>query len=264
MKRFALALAAFLFCMAPAFAQDWAQQILTKSPRHREWVKVTYGSRTVDAVIVYPMVKDKAPAVVVIHEIFGLSDWVQTVADQLAANGYIAIVPDLLSGMGPGGGGTSAFAPADVNRAVSSLPPDQVTADLNAVADYVKKLPAANGKIAVAGYCWGGSQSFRFATNRADLSAAFVFYGGPPQDDSKITAPVFGFYAGNDARTSATIPAAIDAMKAAGKKYDPVTYDGADHGFMRLGMTPGNANAANKTALDQSWQRWIALLKSSF
>ncbi len=264
MKRFILASAAFLLCLVPAFAQDWAQQILVKSPRHREWVKVTYGSRTVDAVIIYPMVKDKAPAVVVIHEIFGLSDWVQTVADQLAANGYIAIVPDLLSGMGPGGGGTSAFAPADVNRAVSSLPPDQVTADLNAVADYVKKLPAANGKLAVAGFCWGGGQSFRFATNRTDLSAAFVFYGGPPKDVTKITAPVYGFYAGNDARTSATIPAAIDAMKAAGKKYDPVTYDDADHGFMRLGMTPGNANAANKAALDQAWQRWTALLKSSF
>ncbi|HUK32057.1 MAG TPA: dienelactone hydrolase family protein [Candidatus Acidoferrum sp.] len=264
MKRFSLALAAFLFCLAPAFAQDWAQQILTKSPRHREWVKITYGSRTVNAVVIYPEVKDKAPAVVVIHEIFGLSDWVQTVGDQLAANGYIAIVPDLLSGMGPGGGGTSAFAPADVNRAVSSLPPDQVTADLNAVADYVKKLPAANGKLAVAGFCWGGGQSFRFATNRSDLSADFVFYGTPPPDVTKINTPVYGFYAGNDARVDATIPAATDAMKAAGKKYEPVTYDGAGHGFMRAGMTPGDPNPANATAHDQAWVRWVALLKSSF
>jgi carboxymethylenebutenolidase len=274
MKRFALALATFLFCLAPAFAQDWAQQILTKSPRHREWVKVTYGTRTVNAVVIYPEVKDKAPAVVVIHEIFGLSDWVQTVGDQLAANGYIAIVPDLFSGMGPGGGGTSAFAPADVTRAVSGLPPNQVTADLNAVADYVKKLPAANGKLAVTGFCWGGSQSFRFATNRSDLSAVFVFYGTPPVVDptqpnsavdvTKVSAPVYGFYAGNDARVDATIPAATDAMKAAGKKYDPVTYDGAGHGFMRAGMDPANTNAANVTAHDQAWVRWVALLKSSF
>jgi len=265
MKRFGLAFVTFLFCLAPVFAQDWAQQILLKSPRHREFVKVQYGARTVTAVIVYPEVKDKAPAILVIHEIYGLSDWVQTVADQLAANGYIAIIPDLLSGMGPGGGGTSAFAPADVTSAVSGLPPDQVTADLNAVADYVKKLPAANGKLAVAGFCWGGGQSFRFATNRSDLSAAFVFYGTPPHDVTKITAPVYGFYGGNDARVTATVPAAIEAMKAAGKKYEPVTYDGAGHGFMRDGMDPGSTStthAANILAHDQAWQRWLAILKT--
>ena len=262
MKRFSLALVTFLFCLAPVFAQDWAQQILTKSPRHREWVKVTYGDRTVNAVIVYPEVKDKAPTILVIHEIFGLSDWVQTVADQLAANGYIAIAPDLLSGMGPAGGGTSAFAPPDVNRAVSNLHPDQVTADLNAVADYVKKLPAANGKLAVAGFCWGGGQSFRFATNRSDLSAAFVFYGTPPSDLTKINAPVYGFYAGNDAPVTATVPAATEAMKAAGKKYNAVIYDGAGHGFMRAGMTPGDTNPANKTAHDRGWDRWLAILKT--
>jgi carboxymethylenebutenolidase len=265
MKRFGLAFVAFLFCLAPAFAQDWAQKILTDSPRHRDFVKIQSGARTVTAVIVYPQVKDKAPAVIVIHEIFGLSDWVQTVVDQLAANGYIAIVPDLLSGMGPNGRGTSDFAPADVTRAVNGLPADQVTADLNAVADYVKKLPAANGKLAVAGFCWGGSQSFRFATNRSDLSAAFVFYGGPPTDVTKITAPVYGFYGGNDARVTVTVPGASDAMKAAGKKYDPVTYDGAGHGFMRDGMDPSSTNSthtANIPARDQAWQRWLALLKT--
>ena len=262
MKRFSLAFAVFLFCVAPVFAQDWAQQMLAKSPRHREWVQIKHGDRTVSAFIVYPEVKDKAPAVLVIHEIFGLSDWVQTVADQLAANGYIAIAPDLLSGMGANGGGSTSFSAADVTRAVSGLNPDQVTADLNAVADYVKKLPAANGKLAVAGFCWGGSQSFRFATNRSDLSAAFVFYGTPPADATKINAPVYGFYAGNDARVTATIPAAAEAMKAAGKKYDPVTYDGAGHGFMRAGVDPANTNAANTTAHDQGWQRWLALLKA--
>ncbi|MFZ0818784.1 MAG: dienelactone hydrolase family protein [Candidatus Acidiferrales bacterium] len=263
MKRFGLAFVAFLFFLSPAFAQDWAKQILEKSTRHQEWVKVKSGDRTLNVFIVYPAVREKAPAVLVIHEIYGLSDWVRTVADQLAANGYIAIAPDLLTGAGPNGGDTSAFASTqDSMRAVSGLPADQVTADLNAVADYVKKLPAANGKLAVAGFCWGGGQSFRFATNRSDLSAAFVFYGTPPQDLGKINAPIYGFYAGTDGRIVQTIPDTINAMKGAGKKYDPVTYDGADHGFMRRGMTPGDTNAANKTALDQGWARWLALLKT--
>jgi len=265
MKRFGLACVAFLFCLAPAFAQDWAKQILEKSTRHQEWVKVKSGDRTLNVFVVYPAVRDKAPAVLVIHEIFGLTDWVRTVADQLAANGYIAIAPDLLTGAGPNGGDTSAFASTqDAMRAIGGLPADQITADLNAVADYVKKLPAATGKLAVAGFCWGGTQSFRFATNRSDLSAAFVFYGGPPQtqDFPKINAPIYGFYGGTDGRIGQTIPATTDGMKAAGKKYDPVTYDGADHGFMRLGMTPDNTNAANKTARDQGWARWLALLKT--
>jgi carboxymethylenebutenolidase len=265
MKRIVIALTALLFCM-PACAQDWAKQILEKSPRHQEWVDIKYGNRTVHAFIVYPEVKRKATAVIVIHEIFGLSDWARTVADDLAAAGYIAIAPDLLSGFGPNGSGTSGFASTqDTTKAVSGLDPDVVTADLNATADYVKKLPAANGKLAVSGFCWGGGQSFRFATNRHDLSAAFVFYGPPPKDVTSINAPVYGYYAGNDARIGATIPDTQTAMKAAGKKYDPVTYEGAGHGFMRAGMDPTQdpaKNEANKKAHDEAWQRWLTLLKS--
>lgn len=260
--RTTIVIAALLFCVLPASAQDWAKQTLAKSSRHQEWVAVKYGNRTVNAFIVYPEVKDKAPAILVIHEIYGLSDWVQTAADKLAANGYIAIAPDLLSGMGPNGGGFSSFAPSDVTRAVSGLNDDQVTGDLNAVADYVKKLPAASGKLAVVGFCWGGSQSFRFATNRKDLSAAFVFYGTAPKDITAINAPVYGFYAENDARVTATVAPTIEAMKAANKKYDPVTYDGAGHGFMRAGEDPANTNAANGTAHDKAWVRWLTLLKS--
>src|SRR5882724_9569981 len=150
--------------------QDWAKQRLTKSPRHQEWVKVKNGNREVSSFVVYPEAKKKATAVIVIHEIFGMSDWVQSLTDQLAEAGYIAIAPDLLSGMGPNGGGTSALAAVDSNaigKAIRELPPDQITADLNAVADYVSKLPAANGKVVVAGFCWGGTQTFRFATNRS-------------------------------------------------------------------------------------------------
>src|SRR5213078_1231065 len=140
---------------------------------------------------------------------------------------------------GPGGR-SSDFAEGKTMEAVSHLNPDQVTADLNAAADYAVRLPAASGKLFVGGYCWGGSQTFRFATNRGDLAASFVFYGGPPDKDAmaRIKAPVYGFYAGNDARIDATIPDTITQMKAAGKTYDPVTYDGAGHGFMRAGEAP--------------------------
>jgi|SRR5947209_621234 len=252
-----------LFSLLPAFGQDWAKQALNKSPRHGEWVQLKHDNRTVQAFIVYPETKSKAPTVIVIHEIFGLTDWVRSVADQLAAQGYIAIAPDLLSGTGPNGGGSSEYSGRDdAMKAVSGLNPDQVTADLNAAADYVKKLPASNGKIAVAGFCWGGSQSFRFATNRKDLSAAFVFYGGGPKDVTSITAPVYGFYAGDDSRVGATIPATQDAMKQAGKKYDPVTYDGAKHGFMRAGEDPSDTVEANKKARTEAWSRWLSLLKT--
>src|SRR6476661_9004241 len=145
-----------------AASQEWAKQRLAKSPRHQEWVKIKYkpsgGSteREVSAFIVYPEVKNKATAVLVIHEIFGMSDWVQSLTDQLAEAGYVAIAPDLLSGMGPNGGGTESFSGNAVGQAIQSLPPDQITADLNAVADYIAKVPASNGKIVVTGYCWGG------------------------------------------------------------------------------------------------------------
>lgn len=249
--------------------QDWAKQRVDKSPRHQEWVKVKNGQRTVNSFIVYPEVKGKATAVVVIHEIFGLTDWVRSVADQLAEAGYIAIAPDLLSGMGPNGGGSSEFTDrAGVTQAVQKLPPDQVTGDLTAVADYVSTLPAANGKVAVGGFCWGGTQTFRFATNRAKLAAAFVFYGsGPEAADAiaKIKSPVYGFYGGNDARIGATVPKSQELMKAAGKAYDPVTYEGAGHGFMRAGEDPSPTTdpnaAANKKARDEAWVRWKAILK---
>ena len=261
-----------LFAVALAFAgpaalgQDWAKAKLDKSPRHQEWVKVTYGSRTVNAFVVYPEVSQKAPVVLLIHEIFGLSDWARSMADDIAAMGYIVIAPDLLSGDGPNGGGTSAFPDQQaVIKAVSALNPDTVNADLDATADYALKLPAANGKLAVTGFCWGGGKSFAFATQRKNLNAAFVFYGPPPPADAmkNIAAPVYGFYAGNDARISATVPTAKDEMAAAGKKYDPVVYDGAGHGFMRAGEDPSNTNPANTTAREQALVRLEMLLDAA-
>ena len=282
--------------MNPELMQDWAKARLAKSPRHQEWVKVKNGNREVNCFIVFPEVKNKATAVVVIHEIFGMSDWVQALTDEVAEAGYVAIAPDLLSGMGPNGGGSSSFDANGVRQAIGALPPDQITADLNAVADYVSKLPAANGKVAVGGFCWGGSQTFRFATNRPSLKAAFAFYGAAPTSGQppnqtidkaalgRIGAPVYGFYGENDARIDATISATTDAMKELGKKYDPVIYAGAGHGFMRAGEAPepvapaakGDKDAddkaagdyqkaltaykANKKARDDAWERWKKLL----
>ena len=248
--------------------QDWAKQRLAKSPRHQEWVKVKNGTREVSSFVVYPENKNKATAVIVIHEIFGMTDWVQSLTDQLAEAGYVAIAPDLLSGMGPNGGGTSSLSGNAVGQAIRDLPPDQITADLNAVADYISKVPAANGKIVVTGYCWGGSQSFRYATNNPNVKAAFVFYGSAPAAAdgtpdkaalAKIKAPVYGFYAGNDARINATLPKTTEAMTELKKTFEPVTYEGAGHGFMRAGEAP-DANEANKKARDDAWARWKKIL----
>ncbi len=242
-------------------AQDWAKATLAKSPRHSEWVTVKHDGRTVDTFVVYPESKDKRPVVIIIHEIFGMSDWVQDLADQVAAAGYIAVAPDLLSGMGPDGGRSSSFAEGKTMEAVSKLNPDQVTADLNAVADYGNKIPASSGKLFVGGFCWGGGQTFRFATNPGDRSAAFGYYGPPPDKDAmtRITAPVYGIFAGNDARIGAMIPDAIVNMKADGKVFEPVTYDGAGHGFMRAGEAP-DAKEPDKKARTESWERWKILL----
>ncbi len=248
-----------------AYAQQAFIDILEASPRHQEWVEVEYEGRIVHAFIVYPEVEHKAKSVVVIHENRGLNIWVRTVADRLAAAGYIAIAPDLLSGHGPDGGRTSDFASSDAARdAIYKLVPDAVTADLSAVASYVAALPAANAEVSVAGFCWGGSQSFRFATNFEGLTEAFVFYGRAPTDDSieQINAPVHGFYGGADTRVNATIHETETSMKTAGKTYDPVVYDKAGHGFMRRGVSDG-ATDPDAAAADEAWARWLSLLNTS-
>ena len=257
----AAAVALFALCGFTLQAQDWAKPMLEKSSRHREYVPVTSNGRTINTFVVYPEVKGKAPVVVLIHEIFGLSDWLKAQADEIAAQGYIVVVPDLTTGTDAlfASGGQEA-----VVKGVTSLPDDQVMADLDAVSDYGKKLPAANGKLFVAGFCWGGGKSFAFATHRMDLSAAFVFYGPPPAaaDMAKINVPVYGFYGENDARIGATVPQAITDMKAAGKVFEPVTYAGAGHGFMRGGQDPA-AKPGDKKAFDKGFARLVKLLKSN-
>jgi len=249
----------------PVNAQARAR--LDKSPRHLEWVTIKQGDRNVKCYIGFPEVKNKATAVVLIHEIFGLSDWVRGVVDQMAEAGYIAIAPDFLSGMGPNGGGTDTFAPDAMRGKIQGLPNDQVFADLDAVVAYVNKLPACNGKVAACGFCWGGGQVFRFATNNKDLKAAFAFYGTGPTSEAeiaRINCPVYGFYGGSDMRVNATIPQSTELMKKAGKKYEPVIYEGAGHGFMRAGEDPNDQpkmRDANKKAHDEAWQRMKDILK---
>jgi carboxymethylenebutenolidase len=265
MKRLITLVIALGFAAASASAQDWAKARLEKSPRHLEWVKVKHGDREVNCFVAYPEVKDKATAVIVIHEIFGLSDWVRSLTDQLAEAGYIAIAPDLLSGKADGGGTAELVkSGGDVRRAIQSLPPEQITADLNAVAKYVSALPSCNGKLAVCGFCWGGGQTFRYATNNKDIRAGFVFYGPPPESESdlaRINCPVHGFYGGEDNRINSTIPKTTELMKKGGKTYDAVTYEGAGHGFMRAGEDPNDKNPANKKGRDEAWKRWKDLLK---
>ncbi|HEX8913386.1 MAG TPA: dienelactone hydrolase family protein [Humisphaera sp.] len=235
---------------------------LEKSPRHGEYVDVKVpNGKPLKAYVVYPERKDKAPVVIVIHEIFGLSPWIKSVADQLAADGFIAIAPDLLTGMAPEGKGTEGFAKRDdVVQAVRGLKPDQVVAGLNAVRDYGKGLPSSSGKSATVGFCWGGGQSFSYALAQPELSAAVVYYGTNPGAEAvaNLKVPVAGFYGGNDNRVNSTIPPAQEAAKKAGKTYEPTIYEGAGHGFLRQ---QDGQNGANQKATEQAWPATLKFLR---
>lgn len=248
-----------VFSMDMAVAQDYALQQLEESPRHQEWVQVESGDRTVHNFVVYPEVSENALSVIVIHENRGLTDWVRSFADQVAAAGYIAIAPDLLSDFDSQHSRTSDFTTSDDARdALYQLEPDQITRDLIAVQDYISSVPASNGKVVVAGFCWGGSQSFRFATNASGLSAALVFYGSATTDEERIRsieAPVYGFYGGSDQRINATIPETESLMEKHGKTYIYNIYEGAGHGYMRTGDDP-DGSVENVRARNQSWE-WI-------
>jgi carboxymethylenebutenolidase len=212
--------------------------------------------------VVYPEVSGPATAVVVIHENRGLNDWARSVTDQVAEAGYIAIAPDLLSGAGPNGGGTDAFASEDDARnGIGQLSPEQVTSDLKSVVAHAKEIESANGKVAVAGFCWGGGQTFRHACSGDDIAAAFVFYGSAPDEETlkKCNAPVYGFYGGNDFRITSQVPRVKQTMDQLGHDYDPVTYAGAGHGFMRSGDAEG-ASDADVKGRAAAWKRWKELL----
>ncbi|MBI5576463.1 MAG: dienelactone hydrolase family protein [Deltaproteobacteria bacterium] len=240
-----------------------AKGTLERSPRHHEWayISVPGKERKVSAFVAYPERKDKAPVVIVIHEIYGLTDWVRAVADRLAAEGFIAIAPDLLSGKGPGGGGTEKFGSRDdVVKAVRDIKAKEVVAILDAVRRYGKGLPAAKSKSATVGFCWGGGKSFHYATAQPDLDAAVVYYGTSPGSDSMgtIRAPVLGLYGGDDARVNATVGPAEARMRELGKSFITHTYPRAGHGFLRA---QGERDGANLTAAQKAWPATIDHLK---
>ena len=236
---------------------------LNNSPRHQEWVEVQNGEKTIHTWVVYPETSEKRPVVILIHENRGLNDWARGMADQVAEAGYIGVAPDLLSEFSAEMQRTSDFENEDVARdALSQLDPKDVQSDLQAVAEYAKTIPAGNGKLVSAGFCWGGGQSFTFATESDDLAAAMVFYGTGPTDPEayeEISSPVFGFYGGADERVNATIDASEVAMEDAGNEYDYVIYEGAGHAFMRSGEDPAG-DPANIAARNAAWERMKDIL----
>jgi carboxymethylenebutenolidase len=241
-----------------------AKQALETSPRHGEFVDVAMASGPpIRTWVVYPERKDKAGAVLIIHEIFGLSDWIRGVADQLARDGFIAVAPDLISGMGPGGGGTDSVASRDdLVKLIRGLTPEEAKARLDAVRAYATKLPAANGKVATIGFCWGGAASFAYAASLPAPNATVVYYGVSPDSATltRVKAPVLGLYGGDDERVNATIEPARAALKKLGRSYDPHVFEGAGHGFLRA---QNLREGANLRATQAAWPRTIAFLRKN-
>jgi carboxymethylenebutenolidase len=252
----------------PPGTAEHASRALRESSRHGEWADVRMADGTVlKTWVVYPERSQKSGVVVVIHDIRGMSDMARAMGDQLAQDGFIAIVPDFLSGKGPNGGGTETLG-TGVGQAIQTLTPAEVNARLDAAMEYGRKLPASNGKTGVIGFCWGGARSFGFAAAQPALDAAVVYYGDAPgsADGSQETAlanlkaPVLGLYAGNDARIGATVPGTEAAMKKLGKSYEIHTYEGAGHGFM---FAQGGAGGANLKAAQESWPVVVQFLRKN-
>ena len=261
MKRaiFAVAILALARIVVAQEYKDFGKDRLNNSPRHAEWVDIKAGDHTIKAFVVYPERKDKTPVVIVTQEIFGVTDWLRSLCDELAEAGVIAIAPDFLNGQ--------KFEDGDgAVKAVSAVSPEQVKTVLDAASDYaLTKIPSANGTITICGFCRGGGWAFDYASNNSKLKAVYSFYGTALDDPAKIgkiPCPVYGFYGENDERVNATIPKAEELMKVAGKKYDPVIYKGAGHGFMRSGEKANpNFREGDGKAHDEAWERWKALLK---
>ena len=255
---FAVAFACLAQSLPAQEYKDFGKDRLNSSPRHGEWIDLKSGDRIIKAFVVYPESKNKTSVVLVIQEIFGLTDWLRSLCDELAENGVIAIAPDFLNGQ--------KFEDADgAGKVTSALTQEQVKVVLDATADYALKIPACNGTLAVCGFCRGGGWAFTYANENPKLKAVYSFYGAPPESPEQVVniqCPVYGFYGENDERVNAGIPKAEELMKAAGKKYEPVIYKGAGHGFMRLGE-PANPNMreGDKKARDEAWARWKTLLK---
>ena len=244
--------------------EDSAPAVLESSPRHGEWVNVELPGSDVSIKTwaVYPERSGKAPIVLVIHEIYGLTEWVRAVADQVAAEGFIAVAPDLLSGIGPNGGGTDAFRSRDeAVKAILSLEPDERNRRLNAVRTYALNIPAGSGRIGSVGFCWGGMASFAYAVDQPNLHAAVVYYGTSPADATdfeQIKAPVLGLYGEDDERVNATISTAEKAMAGLGRSYESIIFPGAGHGFLRA---QAEREGANLRAAEQGWMHTLTFFR---
>lgn len=233
-----------------------SQRRLDPVTTHGEWVTIKKGKETIRAYVAYPERKTKAPAVIVIHEIFGLTDWEPTVADRLAKEGFVAIVPDLLSSQH----GKSPKDPDEGRKLIGELEPDRVTADLNATYDYVNKLPAVEkDHIGTIGFCWGGGQSFRYATNNPRLMAAVVAYGPAPDSAAikQIKAPVLGVYGENDERINASLPDVAAKMESAGKTFTYEVYPETGHGFLKPGR-----QGSDGPQVKRAWDRILEFYRA--
>lgn len=271
MRQFISALVLTFLCAVSVSAQPLklppieadAMTALTASPRHGEWVKYDAGQGDkVNAWVVYPERSDKAPVVVLIHEIFGLTDWARATADQLAAEGFLVIAPDFLSGKGKDGAGTASFKGDEVRAAISNLEPAELARRLNGAAAWATTQPAGSKKYGVVGFCWGGGVAFNWATQQPKLGAAVVYYGTPPKKEalSAIKSPVLGLYGGADARVTSTVPSTQDEMKRLAKRYEIKVYDGAGHAFLRQ---QNGMNGANLKAANDGWATTIPFLKDA-
>jgi carboxymethylenebutenolidase len=249
-------------------SDHWRAERLALSPRHNQMVSMQVQGRKLQAFVVYPAGSGPAPVMLMVPEDQGLNLWARAMADDIAALGYIVVVPDLMSGLGPNGGGRESYT--DLHQVFSTnadLPrtsEPQMTSDLDAWADYALKLPQSNGRLSATGFAWGGGRVWWFAAQRHDLAAAYVFYDAAPPPDrlAGVTAPVYGFYAEYDPRVMRSLPATIDAMHTAHKPFEPVIYPGTDHMFMRLGQEPRDRNLQNQVARDEAWVRYQHLLLS--
>ena len=242
--------------------EETAKAALNSSSRHGEMIGFDVPSvgATIRTWVVYPERKEKAGVVLIIHEIYGLSDWIRGVADQLASEGFIVVAPDLISGMGRNGGGTDSVATRDeVVKLIGTLTPEETKRRLDAVRGYVKALPAANGKIATVGFCWGGGRSFEYAASDPPPDASVVYYGTSPDSATllRVKAPVLGLYGGDDARVDATIEPARVALAKLGTSYDPHVFEGAGHGFLRQ---QADRKGANLKASEKAWPLTLAFL----
>jgi carboxymethylenebutenolidase len=240
---------------------DAAKEQLARSPRHGEWVDIKMAKGpALNSFVIYPERRTKAPVVIVVHDIGGMSDWIRAIGDQLAKEGFIAVVPDLLSGKGPNGGGTSSLGD-QVGQTIRTLTPDDLKVRLDAVVAYGKSVPSSSGKTGTIGFCWGGGTVFNYALNEAAIDATVSYYGPMPTDPAayeKAKSPILGLYGGNDQRVNANIPVAETELNKHHVTYSPNIFEGAGHGFLRNQM---GQDGGNFKAVQQAWPKTLSFLR---